>query len=88
MIYVDSLINWGWRLGKSCHLIADSEEELVEFAVKIGLKPEWIQRKGATHFDLTQSKRKLAVKNGAQELGWKQFGEKVRWLKICSSDKS
>lgn len=46
-----------------------SKEELVAFAVKLGLKPEWFQDKAfAQHFDITASKRKLAVKYGAVEV--------------------
>ncbi len=52
-VYVDNLRDYGWRHGPSCHLIADSIDELVEFAVSIGLRPEWFQPKSSPHFDLT-----------------------------------
>ena len=44
-VYVDKLSDWGWRHGLSCHLIGDSVSELIEFAVSIGLRPEWFRRK-------------------------------------------
>lgn len=31
-VYIDELRDWGWRLGPSCHMIADTNEELHEFA--------------------------------------------------------
>jgi hypothetical protein len=31
-VYVDSLIDYGWRHGASCHLIADKVSELKAFA--------------------------------------------------------
>ena len=41
----------------TCHLSADSEQELVEYAEKIGLPLAWIQHKGqySVHFDVTGS---------------------------------
>jgi hypothetical protein len=30
MVYVDMLIDYGWRLGPSCHLLADTEEDGME----------------------------------------------------------
>lgn len=71
-VCVDSLRpcvrNARWKYDKSCHLLADSEEELVEFAVKMGLKPSWIQKSRLVHFDLTEAKRKRAVALGAKEV--------------------
>ena len=62
------LRNAKWRYDKVCHLLADSEEELVEFAARIGLNPSWIQRGKLLHFDLTEGKRKAAVAAGAKEV--------------------
>ena len=72
MVYVDSLNSYKsslpeWKYGRSCHLFADSEEELLEFARKIGLEPGYIQRTSLVHFDLTAGKRVVAVRNGAEE---------------------
>ena len=74
MVYVDILLpcirSSCWRYDKSCHLFADSIEELKLFADGIGLKMEWFQSsKKFPHFDLTANKRRMAVLNGAKEVG-------------------
>jgi hypothetical protein len=80
-VYVDRLCNYGWRHGPSCHLIADSIEELVEFAVSMGLRPEWYQPKSSPHFDLTAGGRAAAVMMGAIELDNRAFVTKLRQLR-------
>lgn len=80
-VYVDRLSDWGWRHGLSCHLIADSVSELIEFAVSIGLRPEWFQAKSSPHFDLTADGRREAVRRGAVELGRHAFVAKLRELR-------
>ena len=72
--YVDPQMDFGWRLGPSCHLWADTLEELHAMADKIGLKRKWFQDKPTLqHYDLTVSRRKLAIENGAIELDRKAF---------------
>jgi hypothetical protein len=80
-VYVDRLCDYGWRHGPSCHLIADSVEELIEFAVTIGLRPEWFQPKSSPHFDLTAGGREAAVRMGAVELDNRAFVAKIRQLR-------
>ncbi len=67
MVYVDELMNWGWRLGPSCHLFADSPDELHAFAARIGMKRQWAQVGGRSvlHYDLTAGRRAKAVALGA-----------------------
>lgn len=82
-VYVDYLRNWGWKLRgsirRSCHLVADSKEELFEFATqRLGMKKEWYQPKSMPHFDLTVIKRMKALKRGAIELERKEFVTKLR----------
>ncbi len=83
MIYVDFLIDYGWKLGASCHMMADSLDELNSFAKSIGLKPEWIDKKGQVlHYDLTASKRKIAIQKGAIDIqDRKQLSEIYNRLK-------
>jgi hypothetical protein len=53
-----------------CHMTADTEEDLDAMAVKIGMKLAWKQHPGnprRVHYDLTPSRRALAVKAGAVE---------------------
>lgn len=73
-VYVDSLrmparvgpIQANWS-----HLTADTTEELLAFAAKLGLRPSWIQNPGhiwKEHFDVTDTKRDQAIRLGAQEI--------------------
>jgi hypothetical protein len=75
MIYIDPLSpcmkNNNWRWNKSCHMFADTEKELIEFARKLKLRDSWIQRKRFVHYDLNESKRELAVFLGAKEVSIK-----------------
>jgi len=70
----------GWRWSHSCHLVADNRDELVRFAKKIGMKPEWIQcsRSGLVHFDLTPTRREVAIRQGAIEVTGRFLVEKMR----------
>lgn len=90
--YVEPLINYGWKLGPSCHLIADTEEELHAMAVKIGMKRSWFQHggrnEGMPHYDLVASKRRLAVANGTIEITRNELGERVaKYLTFISAKK-
>ena len=77
-VYVDNLRDYGWRHGPSCHLIGDSVEELIEFAVSMGLRREWFQPKSSPHFDLTADTRAVAVQNGAVEINQRELVIKLR----------
>lgn len=87
-VYVDKLTDYGWRLGPSCHLIADSVEELIEFAVSIGLRREWYQPLSSPHFDLTAYGRAVAVEQGAIELDNRAFVAKLRELRAKRNAKA
>ncbi len=52
-----------------CHMTADSTEELIAMAARIGVARKWIQRAGTPweHFDICLAKRALAVSSGAVE---------------------
>lgn len=80
-VYVDKLVDYGWRHGPSCHLIADSVEELMEFAESMGLRREWFQPKSTPHFDLTAEGRAIAVERGAIELDMRGLVAKIRELR-------
>lgn len=51
-----------------CHLLADSPDELHAFASRLGLKRKWFQDGRWPHYDLTASKRDLAVGLGAEQV--------------------
>ena len=80
-VYVDGLRDYGWRHGPSCHLIADSVDELIEFALAMGMRREWFQAKSTPHFDLTAGGRAQAVDMGAIELDRRQLIAKLRELR-------
>ena|SRR5260221_13679109 len=76
MIYVDALFTATPRTAQArsygttwCHMTCDGDlEELHKFAVKLGLKRSYFQPHHLLpHYDLTASKRAIAVKLGAQE---------------------
>lgn len=74
-VYVDELVDHGLgavpevpRARYWCHLFADTEAELHAFAARIGMRRSWFQDHGSVkHYDLTQSRRRLAVAAGAIE---------------------
>jgi len=77
-IYVDEMQvciqSAKWPYTRACHLVADSVEELKEFATRLGLHPSWFQNKPELpHFDLTTRMRQKAVRMGAVELNRKKF---------------
>lgn len=74
MIYVDSW-NAPYRGMIMCHMIADTSEELLAMANKIGVQRKWLQKAGThwEHFDICLSKRALAVRAGAVEVSAKDL---------------
>lgn len=58
------------------HLMADSTEELVEFAARLGLRAEWIQYPGTPkeHFDVTDGVRTKALRAGAVPIRYGEGG--------------
>jgi len=75
-VYVDELINYGagekaprcFRNTESCHMYADTLDELHAMAIRIGMKKSWFQNhRFLPHYDLVKSKRALAVSAGAIE---------------------
>lgn len=58
-----------------CHMSADTHDELITMADLIGVDRRWIQYPGTfrEHFDICTPMRKLAVKNGAEEVSTKEL---------------
>ena len=65
---------------KMSHMIADTTEELLEMADKIGLNRRWIQRAGTAweHFDVSQGYRDRAIKEGAVAITMRELARKIR----------
>lgn len=86
-VYVDCLMvcipNKNWKWNKSCHLIADTEQELHDFAIKkLKMKKAWYQKDSSLpHYDLHENKRNLAVLIGVIELERKEFVAKMKEIK-------
>lgn len=71
-VYVDELHKWPTRIkcfqAGSCHMVADTPEELHTMAANIGLRRDWFQdSKRLPHYDLTVQKRAAALQAGAIE---------------------
>lgn len=65
-IYVDNA-KIKWRGKEWCHLVADTLDELHDFAKLLGLKRSWYQQTASyPHYDITVSKREQALQLGAQ----------------------
>lgn len=66
-VYVDNA-RVKWRGRQWCHLVADTIEELHEFAQLLGLKREWFQHAASyPHYDVTIEVRQIALSIGALE---------------------
>lgn len=89
MVYVDPLITLGgssaprcFRNKPSCHMYADTLDELHSLAAKIGLRREWFQDSlSLQHYDLTPPKRARAVSLGAVEHDRRSSVEKWKELR-------
>lgn len=69
-VYVDDM-QAPFRNMVMSHMIADTEAELHAMADRIGITRKWYQH---NHYDIAQSKRRLAVIAGAVEISWRQCG--------------
>lgn len=56
-----------------CHLWADEEEELSQFANKLHLKRHWFQDSKFKHYDLSARKRIQALNLGAVQMDFKDW---------------
>jgi hypothetical protein len=92
VVYVDDLIRTQrsrqWPYDMSCHMIADTTEELLTMAKRLGLNPAWVQSKGAyfEHFDLTKTKREEAIRLGATAIPWRNMARIWRGKKNASTN--
>lgn len=78
-VYVDDMEASFSRM-LMCHMIADTHDELIAMAEKIGVKTKWIQAEGTyrEHFDICKSKRALAIKAGAEQCSQMDLGLLIR----------
>lgn len=69
MVYVDDMrVRYG-RMSM-CHMLADSDAELLAMASRIGVALQWHQHPGRhdSHFDICLSKKMLAMRAGARQI--------------------
>ena len=78
-VYVDDMRAPYGRM-VMCHMVADSEDELLSMADRIGVARRWHQYPGTpkSHFDIALVKRRLAVEHGAIEITSRELALKVR----------
>lgn len=76
----DKSVHRTFRGRKHIHLCADSEEELVGYAVSaLAMKPEWLQRGRVTHFDVTGWRMERALLDArVEKLTRKELVERWR----------
>ena len=75
MVYVDNASIPFGRM-KMAHMVADTEDELLDMAGRIGLARRWLQHGGTAtvHFDVCLSKRAEAINQGAKPITSRELG--------------
>jgi hypothetical protein len=87
-VYVDPDIHT-WKGKKWCHLTADSEMELHQFAKMLGLKRSWFQNNSVLpHYDIVDRVRDKAISLGALPITIQEAGLKVRAARKTKSRQS
>jgi hypothetical protein len=72
--------NHRWPFSQVAHLIGDTDEELHDFARRIGMQRAWFQPDGRLpHYDLTPERYRLALAAGAETMPLREFA--VRFLR-------
>lgn len=61
-----------------CHMIADTPDELHAMAQRVGLRRSWFQDHSVPHYDVSKSRRALAVDLGAKEITSRELVEIAR----------
>jgi hypothetical protein len=74
-VYVDDMrrpAKVGRTWGRWSHLMADTSEELHQFAARLGLRREWVQHESTAreHYDVTDAKREQALSLGAVPISY------------------
>ena len=77
-VYVDDM-RAGFGHMIMCHMVADTTEELLAMADRIGVDRKWLQRAGTVyeHFDIALSKRALAIQAEAIEVAQRDIGRLI-----------
>jgi len=88
-VYVDQIRKTertkNWPFVASCHMTADTLEELHRMASRLKMRPSWFQKR-LPHYDLTFNKRIKAVEAGAVEVDSRELLVKAKVLKEGMED--
>lgn len=88
-VYVD---DYRARFGRMvvCHMIADTTDELLAMADRIGVDRRHLQHAETwrSHFDIFLNRRRLAVKHGAVVITARELVQRcrVRYEEACRGD--
>jgi len=89
-VYVDTMRHPFGRM-VMCHMFADTDAELHRMAARIGVARIWHQRPPCdapgmnaswSHYDISVSKRKLAIAYGAEIIEYRQLADFLRGLEL------
>ena len=79
-VYIDGARN-GYGRMVMCHMLANTPNELHAMADAIGMRREWYQspdKASFPHYDLSLSRRKLALERGAKEVTRKELSAYIK----------
>jgi len=81
-VYVDEMsapVRRGGRVLLMCHMLADTPDELLAMADRIGVARRWLQFPGTgkEHFDVCRTKRAAAIAAGAVAVTCRQAGAMI-----------
>jgi hypothetical protein len=82
-VYVDGARNGFGRM-VMCHMLADTPAELHAMADAIGMKRQWYQspdKASFPHYDLSLSRRAVAIANGAKEITRQELSAYMKQVK-------
>lgn len=82
MIITDGPKDYHGKFKGCSHMVSDllgedGHRELMDFAKRIGMRPEWLQKPGTEHehFDIFGERRNRALRAGCVEVDRKRMGE-------------
>jgi len=86
-VYVDSARNTHGRMMMS-HMLCLPRDvaDLHAMALRIGLRREWFQANFIPHYDVSQSKRALAIEQGAQTIDRRAVEVLIREWRAARTD--
>ncbi len=82
-VYIDGARNGFGRM-VMCHMLADTPAELHAMAAAIGMRRQWYQspdKASFPHYDLSLTRRALAVAKGAKEITRQELSAHMKHVK-------